>query len=157
MASEELEHVATLRRERRRAFHAERSATPPRTGSYGDAEAELRLAELLEVRARQSDSNAPAPFLRLASETRQSAAELQRDPFELGATSSAEIPDDPVALSELLVDRYLELAERLRSEDAVARAQALAARAINRLAWLRSGLPELTRRSNGEACAAEGG
>jgi hypothetical protein len=43
------------------------------------------------------------------------------------------------------VDRYLEAAENLPDEKSVARAQALAARAINRLARLRNDLPEIGR------------
>ena len=74
------------------------------------------------------------------------AAELAARPIVVPrGFASPRIPDDPVALSEMLVDRYLEAAEGLRDEKAVARAQALAGRAINRLAWLRADLPEIDR------------
>ena len=56
-----------------------------------------------------------------------------------------EPPGDPVGLAELLTDRYLEAGDALQEEEAVGRAQALAGRAISRLAWLRADLPELQR------------
>jgi hypothetical protein len=59
---------------------------------------------------------------------------------------SGEDPDDAVALSELLVDLYLDAAERIRDEAALARAQRLAGGAIRRLAWLRADLPTMELR-----------
>jgi hypothetical protein len=48
-----------------------------------------------------------------------------------------------VTLAELLTERYLEAADNMRDEHALERVQALAGRAIARLAWLRTDLPEL--------------
>jgi hypothetical protein len=47
------------------------------------------------------------------------------------------IPDDPLLLSEMLAERYLEAAEHERDEAVLAAAQGLAGRAVRRLAWLR--------------------
>ena len=51
-----------------------------------------------------------------------------------------------MALSELLVDLYLDAAELIGDEAARARAQGLAGRAISRLAWLRANLPAMELR-----------
>lgn len=149
MAREELGHVATLRRERRRAFHANRSAD---AGNVGDkpvqdaAFLEQRLAELLEPLA----ALAPAPEqIRLRAfieEARGHALELERAPIATPAGSLLQVlPDNPIALAELLTERYLEAADSLRDEGELLRVQRFAGRAIARLAWLRSDLPELRR------------
>jgi rubrerythrin len=145
MAHEELDHVATLRRERRRAYHAERArGAGAAVGPSGAAALERRLAETLEELAAASGAGA-ACARELAEEARGNSDELERQegflPRDLRFPS--DIPDDPVALAELLVDGYLEAAERIRDEAALARMQDLAGRAIRRLAWLRADLPEL--------------
>jgi hypothetical protein len=143
MAHEELDHVATLRRERRRAFHEERASAPAAGASPApdSAALERRLAELLDRVAPEA-----GPMIRrLAGEARTHAEQLARNPLDTARATAREIPDDPVAISEMLVDRYLEAAEALRDEESVARAQSLAGRAINRLAWLRADLPEIDR------------
>ena len=148
MAHEELGHVATLRRARRQAFHSERSGT---AGGRSRAEAqdtghlEQRLAEVLESLASTAAPEEQAWLQELAGEARVHAEELASAPLAISASGSpASIPDDPVALAELLTERYLEAADHLRHEEAVARAQAYAGRAINRLAWLRADLPEIS-------------
>jgi hypothetical protein len=60
-----------------------------------------------------------------------------------GLSPVPDAPDDPVVLAELLTDRYLEAADVVRNEEIMARMQALAGRAITRLAWLRTDLPEI--------------
>jgi hypothetical protein len=60
-----------------------------------------------------------------------------------GRSFSEPIPEEAVALSEFLVDRYLEAAEQVANEQSMLRAQTLARRAINRLSSLRADLPEL--------------
>lgn len=149
MAFEELEHVAALRSERRRSYHAERLpivATGDQTlTALDNADLERRLADLLEQLAGASGASESSRIRQLANEARESADELTRTPVSVSSASGSRvgIPDDPVVLSEMLVDRYLEAAEDLRDEKGVARAQTLAGRAINRLAWLRADLPEL--------------
>jgi rubrerythrin len=150
MAREELGHVSTLRRERRRAFHAERSARHGSTRHDGAGEAaalERRLAELLESLAPKAP---PAEGLRLkafAREARGHADELEETIRTLPVTQYAHgVPDDPIALAEWLTDRYLDAADHLKDEDALGRVQVIAGHAIARLAWLRSDLPELEAR-----------
>jgi rubrerythrin len=148
MAAEELEHVATLRRERRRAYHAERESAASQPIPAGDvAGLERHLADRLDELAKTAQSHDAARMRRFATKARVTAEELRREP--LVSTHhrgrSGVVPDGAVALAGLLVDRYLEAAENLPDEKSVARAQALAARAINRLAWLRNDLPEIGR------------
>jgi rubrerythrin len=146
MAAEELEHVATLRRERRRAYHAERESAEPIAG--GDAAGlERHLADRLEELANTAQPHDAARMRRFATEARVTAEELRRQPLVSTHRRgrSGVVPDETLALSALLVDRYLEAAENLHDEKSVARAQALAGCAINRLAWLRADLPEIGR------------
>jgi rubrerythrin len=138
MAHEELEHVAILRRERRRAYRAERSA--PLELDAGHAEAlELRLADQLDRRAGVADAAHAALLRGLAEDARHSAQQLRAQPRLLsrGVPLPGGIPDDPLLLSEMLAERYLEAAEHERDEAVLAAAQGLAGRAVRRLAWLR--------------------
>ncbi|QFU14800.1 ferritin-like domain-containing protein [Microvirga thermotolerans] len=145
MAHEELGHVALLRRERRRAFHAERD----RAGSDARHEAgdlaglERRLAALLAPLAARAPSPERERLEAFAQEATRNAEALERAPIAVGSAPVVPLPDDPTALAELLVDRYLEAGDTLRDEEALGRAQDLAGRAIARLAWLRSDLGSL--------------
>jgi rubrerythrin len=147
MAREELWHVSTLRRERRRAFHAERSAwggPPEHEGADQAAALERHLAELLELLAAKAPPAEGTRLRSFAQEARAHAEELEEAVRTLPVTKHAHgVPDDPVALAEWLTDRYLDAADHLSDEDALGRVQAIAGRAIARLAWLRSDLPEL--------------
>jgi rubrerythrin len=148
MAREELGHVATLRRERRRAFHAARDSGAG-GGSDGEpaqdkAALERRLADLLAQLARQAPPAERAQLEAYAEEAQRLARDLAAAPIHTPAGSHLRTPPaDPVALAELLTERYLEAADGLRDERELARIQALAGRAIARLVWLRSDLPEL--------------
>lgn len=148
MAHEELGHVATLRRERRKAFHAEhrqpRTSPAERSGGRDLAVLERRLADLLEPLAAKASPEERARLKGFAGEARRHADDLEQSPITVPSGRLAGTPpDDPVALAELLTDRYLEAGDALRDEETVERVQALAGRAIARLAWLRSDLPEL--------------
>lgn len=150
MAHEELGHVTTLRRERRRAFHAERGQQ--RSGSMvEDSRADLaalerRLADLLGPLAAKVPPEEGARLKGFADEARHHAQELEQVAIAVpSGWPGGTPPDDPVALAELLTDRYLEAGDILRDEEALGRVQALAGRAIARLAWLRADLPELHR------------
>lgn len=148
MAHEELGHVATLRRERRRAFHAGR-ADAGSEAAGGDpvqdlASLERLLANLIEPLAAKAPYAERARLKGFVEEARRHALELDRSPISTPASSLLQaLPSRPVTLAELLTERYLEAADSLRDERELARVQALAGRAIARLAWLRSDLPEL--------------
>lgn len=145
MAHEELGHVSILRRERRKAFHVARRQPSGDWESGGDPAAlERRLAELLAVLAAKAPTSARAHLEGFIEEAKHNAEELERSPIAMGGDSFVRnIPGDPTALAELLTDRYLEAGDVLRDEEDLGRAQALAGRAIARLVWLRSDLPEL--------------
>jgi rubrerythrin len=148
MAHEELGHVATLRRERRSAFHAERrqanAGAGDTNGGLDPAALERRLADLLEPLAAKALPQERSRLQGFMEEARRHADELERSPIALGAAGPTKgWSADPVALAELLTDRYLEAGDALRDEEALGRVQALAGSAIARLAWLRADLPEL--------------
>jgi hypothetical protein len=109
MAREELAHVATLRKERRGAYHCEHKARVQ--GRSQSRARELREeAELMSARAAGFGSFPPAL---------------------LQAT-------DAQAIAEALTDAYLDGAERSDDPARLELLQMLAERAIARLAWLRS-------------------
>lgn len=148
MAHEELGHVATLRRERRRAFHSNRTEAGSDAAGGGPvqdaASLERLLANLLEPLAAEAPDAERARLKAFAEEARRHALELDRSPISTPAGSLLQaLPASPVTVAELLAERYLEAADSLRDERELARVQALAGRAIARLAWLRSDLPEL--------------
>ncbi|WP_026187082.1 ferritin family protein [Ensifer sp. BR816] len=120
LAREELGHVATLRRERRRAFHELRRGE---SGSVrGDLPAlERRLSDLLGEHSGR--------LAGLANEALERAAALSEDPP--GVTPlldhvSENVPGRLVPLCEFLLDCYLDLAERESAESARARMQTFA-------------------------------
>lgn len=135
MAREELAHVATLRRERRRAYHREhdRSGEKGAQGARVDAGVlESRLAiRLAELEAR------------LQGASRDRAHELQEETVRMSARAAGvgSFPAalaDPQAIAEALTDAYLEGAEHSSDPTRLEALQALAECAIARLAWLRS-------------------
>lgn len=147
MAHEELGHVSVLRRERRKAFHAERMKSGPvATELDGPAIAALerQLADLLESLIAKAPSDVHVRLVDLAAEARRNAEELeQADITGSGVRLVSQDASDPIVLSELLTEIYLQAGDNLRDEQALDLMQAMAARAIGRLAWLRADLPEL--------------
>jgi rubrerythrin len=149
MAREELEHVATLRGERRRAFHAQRSA-----GAEGDdwtLEAlEARVAALLEAAARdQVGAGEAALFDRFALEARQRAEALAAAPLGDTPLLKHVRPEAAARLrsaGELLLDCYLDLGTRLGTQADRDRAQICAAQVLDCVS--------ATRTTAGEAAAA---
>ena len=146
MALEALERVSMLRRERRRAFHAERRASGPvqvTVDAAALAASERRVADLI--------GNSPASLpedsdlaQELVAASREAAAKL--DELEASHHPTLSLPKlpphlerDVLALSELLVEAYLALAESSKDAGVVGVAQELAGAAIYRLAALRSG------------------
>ena len=151
MAHEELGHVAALRRERRRAFRADRSrgqgvGAGPQAAENA-ASLERHLADLLEPLAAAAPLAERLRLNRFIEEARRHAQELEDSPIAMPAGSVVQgAPLSPVTVAEWLTERYLEAADGLRDEQELLRVQALAGRAIARLAWLRSDLPELENR-----------
>jgi rubrerythrin len=136
MAKEELGHVATLRKERRRAYHREHDwKSADGVPAQVDARRlELRLAAQLADLERRLTGPAAARTRELIEETSgmaEEAAGFGRFPNAVGGTDALEI-------AEALVDGYLDGAERSDDATRVETLQRLAEKAISRLAWLRS-------------------
>ena len=140
MAREELGHVATLRRERRRAFHERRAASSAREQGWNLASLELLLSDQLGA-AATSATERDAPQLReLARQARNRADSVARAPLgdsPLLRSAPAESAIRMAPLCELLLDCYLDFGDRLPDEMERNRAQELAAGAVHCLSAIR--------------------
>lgn len=140
MAREELEHASLLRRERRTAYHSERSEAAAVMSLTTLACLERKLADLLDHRSESAADYSVTEDL--AARSRACANTLE----QLAASHRAEVklvglrPDQETtqALSEFLVEAYLQLADTSDDEHILDAAQGLAATAINRLGTLDS-------------------
>jgi hypothetical protein len=139
MARQELEHVAKLRKERRRAYHEERrrerlsdDATSSDEIDAGNLEA--KLAEHVEKLATGLAGGASDRAHELLEETRRMSAEASG----FGRFPAAAEQRDPQAIAEMLIEAYLQAAEVARTPSELHRLQDLAQRSIARLAWLRA-------------------
>ncbi|WP_349627027.1 ferritin family protein [Bradyrhizobium sp. Y36] len=139
MAKEELGHVATLRKERRRAYHHEHDRSSAEASSEHlrqiDARRlELRMvAQLDDMQQRQS-----GPAAVRIQAIRQQAIEMAEAAAGLGSFPASMERKGPLEIAEALVDGYLDGAERSSDATHLESLQVLAERAIARLAWLRS-------------------
>jgi rubrerythrin len=144
MALDELENVSLLRRERRQAFHAQRGLSGSiKANAAALAALERRVCELLEEdpTAFPEDSEFAKMIIHAS---REAASELEALHATHHPTLSvprlpATLNDDPLAISELLVEAYLTLADSSKNAHVVDVAQHLGGAAIYRLAMLRSG------------------
>jgi rubrerythrin len=140
MAREELGHVSTLRKERRRAYHRALQESEPR--GRGDAAVmqidaralELRLAAQLADLERGLGGAAATRTRELVEETMQ----MSRKTESVGKFPASLERKDAETISETLADAYLDAAESSNDQTQVVLLQELAERAIARLAWLRS-------------------
>lgn len=151
MAGEELRHAALLRRERRRAFHAERREKgddgngPRRPPAEEAAHIERALAVTLTEWA--SEPTAPAKLRHLADQSAGMTEEAanaggdhhggDRRRMAPGGAAPAVTMIEVLRLAERSVEAYLDAADAAGEEDAMRRMQSLAARAIARAASLR--------------------
>lgn len=137
MARQELQHAWQLRRARRQAYHAEGrdKARHADAKTLADlAAGETRLADQLDM-AAAAGGNAAAELRRLAAESRGLAAELNGNP---PVRETGQSDTDILTMAERLVEDYLEIGDRAADEAVIARSQAMAERAVLRLAQLRA-------------------
>jgi rubrerythrin len=147
MAREELGHVAILRRERRRAYHQEHapdatdrldvagSESERRQSGQIDARTlELRLASLIARLERRFDG----PAAKRAQELQDETIAMANNAVTLGGFPAKLEEGDALTIAEALADGYLNAAEGAGDPARLETWQALAERAIGRLAWLRS-------------------
>ena len=142
MAKEELGHVATLRKERRRAYHHEHDrssadTSTPRPPQIDAKRLELRLvAQLGDIEQRLT-----GPAAVRTRDMRQQTIEMAAAAAGLGSFPASMEQKDPLEIAEALVDGYLDGADRSSDAAHLESLQHLAERAISRLAWLRSLAP----------------
>jgi rubrerythrin len=139
MAREELGHVSTLRKKRRRAYHKEHEETeqegPDTEAMQIDARAlELRLASQLAELERGLGGAAATRTRELLEETKKMSTKAEG----IGKFPASLERRDAETISEALADAYLESVESSDDQTQVALRQGLAERAISRLAWVRS-------------------
>ena len=140
MANEELGHVSTLRKERRRAYHREHDAA--RSSGQGDAAAgQIDAAELerrLVARLEKLESGLAGPSAARARELLLETTSMVDEAKGFGRFPSNLAQGDDQDIAEALADAYLEGAETARDSARLESLQKLSGRAIARLAWLRS-------------------
>lgn len=140
MAREELGHVAILRKERRRAYHSEHDAErqASRAGIAADqidaSVLERRLAARLAALAKQLGGASADRARELAQETLRMSAEAAA----FGRFPADVEQRDAETIAEVLVDGYLDGAQASNESARLEALQALAERAIARLAWIRA-------------------
>jgi rubrerythrin len=138
MARQELQHAWDLRRARRQAYHAEGLGKTSPAGAKtlaGLRQLELRLAQDLERAAAGAQGEVAQELRRLAQESRQSAGQLTGvQPVEDTAKGMSDI----LTIAERLAEDYLDISDHSSSETEIGQAQALAERAVLRLAQLRA-------------------
>jgi rubrerythrin len=131
MAREELGHVSTLRRERRKAFHIERAAR-------GDARIDLQslekaLSMLLDSLASNAIGEVSETLLSHALAARARMQSLSERPFEPGTRitpGSEQASNKALPVAEMLLDCYLDLGEHAKGEPDANRARRFAAQLI---------------------------
>jgi rubrerythrin len=138
MAREELGHVSTLRKERRRAYHREcgerRADGGVATGQVDAGALERRLAaQLIELQRGLSGPSADR-----ARELQHDTMAMAIDASWFGRFAASLERSDAKTIAEALIDAYLEGAEAATDPFRLEKLQALAERAISRFAWLRS-------------------
>lgn len=138
MAREELGHVATLRRERRRAFHFRKTASAAGATRWTVKGLEHRLAELLRDAAGTPGAEALEPHARVAAERADALLARPLGYSPLLDHVSAAAAEQLLPCTELLLECYLDLAESLPSQEARGRAQTFAAQLLECLSAARS-------------------
>jgi len=142
MAREELGHVSTLRKERRRSYHKEHVGAAE-AGDLNQAQSQAQVdAARLELRiAAQLADLEPTLDPASAARTRElhdEAIAMSAETQGLGRFPLALEQADIQTIAEAVVDAYLDGAERADDPDRMDTLQRLGAQAISRLAWLRS-------------------
>ncbi|NTE57956.1 ferritin family protein [Agrobacterium tumefaciens] len=137
MAREELGHVATMRRERRLAFHVARAEAPP-----GDAPDIIGLEDhFLKLLASLPEWRDDRTLQGFAEETRERIAAIPGIAFRRKPRLSGQLDlalGRPVTLCGILLDYYLDLMNCEKNEPAVDFAGTAASQLVRCLAFLRN-------------------
>ncbi|MBR0958801.1 ferritin-like domain-containing protein [Bradyrhizobium japonicum] len=139
MAKEELVHVATLRKERRRAYHHEQERSGAKTSAAPQPPIDAQSLELrLVAHLGELEQRLTGPAAARTRDIRQQTTQMAAAAAGLGSFPASMERKDPLEIAEALVDGYLDGAERASDAARVESLQHLAEQAISRLAWLRS-------------------
>ena len=138
MAREELEHVATLRRERRRAFHAQRESSAATTQRWTLEALERRLAELVDAIARTASLDELTACAVEAGARADALADAPLDDSPMLRRIPEAATERALPCAELVLECYLDLSERLDSQDDRDRAQTSAAQLLQCLSAIRN-------------------
>jgi rubrerythrin len=143
MAREELGHVATLRKERRLAYHRERDQRkmPPESSGAADQVDAAALERRLSVHLTDLARSLTGASARRALELSQEANAMSTDVAGHGRFPAGLQQGDAQEVAKALAESYLEGAERVADPARLESFQKLAERAIARLAWMRSLTP----------------
>jgi len=131
MAREELGHVATLRRERRKAFHLERSQGLDVATDL--VALERRLGDRLETMAAEAGGNVAEALRDHARSARMRSQSIETLAFGEAVTRKINVEaasGKALLLCEHLLDCYLDLGDRVKTEDDAGRARNFAAQII---------------------------
>ena len=134
MAREELRHVATLRRERRKAFHQERAGSLKIAVGDLPALEEKLSRHLRSMGPHQASANESDGLVLFANEAALRAKSTRESPFEGKLSLARATPsavESPLALCELLADCYLDMGDRAANERDAGRARDFAAQVIS--------------------------
>lgn len=141
MAREELGHVATLRRERRRAFHQERDQAL--AVNEGDLPIlEQRLSKHLKSMAELSDGG--DDLLVLSKEADLRSKSMREHPLHTAprpGLATQKAVETVLPLCEFLADCYLDIGDRATDEKDAGRARDFSAQVIHCLRALRGRQP----------------
>ena len=133
MAREELGHLSTLRRERRRAFHAQR-AEAQQAAKFELPELELKFHDLLQALAARQRGSGAQKLEIAAQNARERSATGSVLPFGpsplLKDGVAPSVIGRVVPLCELILDCYLDFGERLPKEEERTRAQSFAGQVV---------------------------
>jgi rubrerythrin len=141
MASEELGHVAALRKERRRAYHREhdRKQVPAQSDATRGRQVDAGILErCLVTYLTELERRLEGASVNRARELLQETKEMSAQADGFGQFPASLEQADGQTIAEALTDGYLEGAERVVDQARLETLQTLAEHAIARLAWMRS-------------------
>ncbi len=144
MAREELGHVSTLRKERRRAYHQEHAAAK-QSGVSGEVSGEAAvpmdagaLERRLAARLTELEDHLDGAAAQRTHELVRETLAMSVKAAGFGRFAAGLEQGNAQIIAEALTDAYLDGAERATDPARLQLLQALGERAIARLAWLRS-------------------
>jgi rubrerythrin len=139
MAREELGHVSTLRKERRRAYHSEHDRVRAQRNVAASRQVDAGVLErCLVTSLSELQRGLGGASANRARELLQETKAMSAQAAGFGRFPASLEQADAQTIAEALSDAYLEGAEGAHDPEQLQSLQTLAERAIARLAWVRS-------------------